>query len=102
MNLVDLALWWGLAYLGIALIRDGNVPIALGAVLVALTTTFVSAAAVNAFLARNEKLWRVLWGVPGQGPAWLPLVLFSLLTKEGGVRGRGGSVPPPGVRHRWR
>ena len=97
MNLVDLALWWGLAYLGIALIRDGNVPIALGAVLVALTTAFVSAAAVNAFLARNEKLWRFLWVVLVQELLRLPLVLYSLVKNDVVWRGRRFRVHPDGT-----
>jgi ceramide glucosyltransferase len=97
MNLVDLALWWGLAYLGIALIRDGDVPIALGAVLVALTTAFVSAAAVNAFLARNEKLWRFLWVVLVQELLRLPLVLYSLSKNDVVWRGRRFRVHPDGT-----
>jgi ceramide glucosyltransferase len=97
MNLVDLALWWGLAYLGIALIRDGDVPIALGAVLVALTTAFVSATAVNAFLARNEKLWRFLWVVLVQELLRLPLVLYSLSKNDVVWRGRRFRVHPDGT-----
>jgi ceramide glucosyltransferase len=97
MNLVDLALWWGLALLGISLIQDGNVPIALGAVLVALTTTVVATAAVNAFLARNEKLWRFLWVVLVQELLRLPLVLYSLFNNDVVWRGRRFRVLPDGT-----
>jgi ceramide glucosyltransferase len=97
MNLVDLAVWWGLGYLGIALMRDGNVPIALGAVLVALATAVVSAAAVNAFLARNERLWRFLWVVLVQELCRLPLVLYSLFDNEVVWRGRRFRVHPGGM-----
>src|SRR3954471_1732488 len=97
MNLVDLALWWGLAYLGISLIRDGNVPIALGAVLVALITAFVSAAAVNAYLAGNETLWRFMWVVLVQELLRLPLVLYSLFKNDVVWRGRRFRVHPDGT-----
>jgi ceramide glucosyltransferase len=97
MNLVDLAVWWGLGYLGIALMRDGDVPIALGAVLVALATAVVSAAAVNAFLARNERLWRFLWVVLVQELCRLPLVLYSLFDNEVVWRGRRFRVHPGGM-----
>jgi ceramide glucosyltransferase len=97
MNLVDLAVWWGLAYLGIALMRDGSVPIALGAVLVALATALVSAAAVNAFLARNDRLWRFLWVVLVQELCRLPLVLYSLVDNEVVWRGRRFRVHPGGM-----
>jgi len=97
MNLVDLALWWGLAYLGIALIGDGNVPLAVGAVLVALTTALVSAAAVNAFLAHNRELWRFLWVVLVQELCRLPLVLYSLVENEVVWRGKRFRVHPGGM-----
>jgi ceramide glucosyltransferase len=97
MNLVDLALWWGLAYLGIALIGDGNVPLGLGAVLVASSTALVSAAAVNAFLAHNEKLWRFLWVVLVQELCRLPLVLYSLVENEVVWRGKRFRVHPGGM-----
>jgi ceramide glucosyltransferase len=88
MNLVDLAVWWSLAFLGIALVRDSMAPIALGSVLVALTTALVSAAAVNVALARNQKLWRFMWVVLLQELFRLPLVLHSLVTNEVVWRGR--------------
>jgi ceramide glucosyltransferase len=88
MNLVDLALWWSLAYLGIALVWNGNVRIALGAVVVALTTALTSAAVVNIALARNQKLWRFIWVVPIQELFRLPLILHSLFTNEVVWRGR--------------
>jgi ceramide glucosyltransferase len=97
MNLVDLALWWGLACLGIALIGDGNVPLALGAVVAAVTTALVSAAAVNAFLAQNRKLWRFLWVVLVQELCRLPLVLYSLFDNEVVWRGKRFRVHPGGM-----
>ncbi len=97
MNLVDLALWWSLVYLGIAVVGDGNVPIALGAVLVALTTALASTAAVNTYLARNEKLWRFLWVVPIQELLRLPSVLHSLVTDEVVWRGRRFRVHADGT-----
>src|SRR3954453_23068998 len=96
MNLVDLAVWWSLAFLGIALVRDSMVPIALGSVLVALTTALVSAAAVNIALARNQKLWRFIWVVLLQELFRLPLVLLSLVTNEVVWRGRGFRVHSDG------
>ena len=71
--------------------------IALGAVLVALTTAFASTAAVNAFLARNAKLWRFLWVVLAQELLRLPLVLHSLFTNEVVWRGRRFRVHPDGT-----
>jgi ceramide glucosyltransferase len=97
MNLVDLALWWGLACLGLALIGDGSVLIALSAVLAALTTAFASAAAVNGYLARNEKLWRFLWVVLVQELLRLPLVLYSLANNDVVWRGRRFHVHPDGM-----
>jgi ceramide glucosyltransferase len=97
MNLVDLAPWWGLAYLGIALVRDGSVPIALSAVLLALATAFLSTAAVNAYLARNRKLWRFLWVVLVQELLRLPLVLYSLFINDVVWRGRRFRVHPDGM-----
>src|SRR3954451_17151439 len=88
MNLVDLAAWWSLAILGIALIRDSMVAIAVGSVFVALTTALVSTAAVNIALARNQKLWRFIWVVLLQELFRLPLVLHSLVTNEVVWRGR--------------
>ena len=97
MNLVDLALWWGLACLGLALIGDGSVLIALSAVLAALTTAFASAAAVNGYLARNGKLWRFLWVVLVQELLRLPLVLYSLANNDVVWRGRRFHVHPDGM-----
>jgi ceramide glucosyltransferase len=97
MNLVDLALWWGLACLGIALIGDGNVPLAIGAVVAAVTTALVSAAAVNASLAHNRKLWRFLWVVLVQELCRLPLVLHSLFDNEVVWRGKRFRVHPGGM-----
>ena len=97
MNLVDLALWCGLTLLGIALFRGGSVPIALGALLAALTTALGSAAAVNAFLARNQRLWRFLWVVVVQELLRLPLVLYSLVNNEVEWRGKRFRVEPDGT-----
>src|SRR4051812_2758070 len=96
MNLVDLAAWWSLAFLGIALIRDSMVAIAVGSVFVALTTALVSTAAVNIALARNQKLWRFIWVVLLQELFRLPLVLHSLVTNEVVWRGRGFRVHSDG------
>jgi ceramide glucosyltransferase len=97
MNLVDLALWWGLAYLGIALVGDGNVPLAIGAVLVASTTALVSAVSVNAFLTHDRKLWRFLWVVLVQELCRLPLALYSLVNNEVVWRGRRFRVHAGGL-----
>jgi ceramide glucosyltransferase len=97
MNLVDLALWWALTCLGVALIGDGDVPVALGAVLVALSTAVLSAAMVNAFLARNEKLWRFLWVVLVQELCRLPLVLYSLVENEVVWREKRFLIHPDGT-----
>jgi ceramide glucosyltransferase len=97
MNLVDLALWWALALLGIALIGDGDVPLALGAVFVASTTAVVSAATVNAFLAHGQELWRFLWVVLVQELCRLPLALYSLVDNEVVWRGRRFRVHAGGL-----
>src|SRR3954454_15255246 len=97
MNLVDLALWWALGLLGIALIAGGSVPLAVGAVLVALTTAFGSAATVNAFLARNRKLWRFLCVVLVQELCRLPLVLYSLVENEVVWREKKFLIHPDGT-----
>ena len=88
MNLVDLALWWSLLYLGLALFSGGNLPIALGLVVVGLTTALFSTVAVNIALARNQKLWRFLWVVVVQELFRLPSVLHSCFTNEIVWRGR--------------
>jgi ceramide glucosyltransferase len=96
-NLVDLALWWSLLYLGIALFQRNNVAIGLGLVLVVVATTLASAAAVNVAFARNGKLWRFLWVVLIQETLRLPLVLYSLFTDEIAWRGRRFRVGPDGT-----
>jgi ceramide glucosyltransferase len=96
MNLVDLALWWSLLYLGIALFQDNNVPIGLGLVLLVLTTAFASVALVNIALARNDKLWRFIWVVLIQELFRLPLVLYSCLGGEIVWRGRRFRVDSAG------
>jgi ceramide glucosyltransferase len=88
MNLVDLALWWSLFYLGVAVFRNGNIPIALGLVFVVLATAFVSTATVNATVARNGKLWRFIWVVLIRELFRLPLVLYSCVRSEITWRGR--------------
>jgi ceramide glucosyltransferase len=97
MNLVDLVLWWSLLYLGIALFQNGNVPIALGLVLVVLATALLSTATVNIAFARNEKLWRFIWVVLIQELLRLPLVLHSFLTDEIVWRGRRFRVDSDGT-----
>jgi ceramide glucosyltransferase len=94
MNLVDLALWWSLLYLGIALFENSNVPIAVALVLGVLTTALVSTATLNIAFAHNEKLWRFIWVVLIQELFRLPLVLYSVITDEivwRGTRFRIGS-----------
>jgi ceramide glucosyltransferase len=97
MNLVDLVLWWSLLYLGIALFQNGNVPIALGLVLVVLATALLSTATLNIAFARNEKLWRFIWVVLIQELLRLPLVLHSVLTDEIVWRGRRFRVDSDGT-----
>ena len=97
MNLVDLALTWGIVYLGIALFQGSEVPVALGPLLVALTTALLSTAAVNTVLARNENLWRFPWVVLVQELFRLPLVLHSLVTDEIVWRGRRFRVHSDGT-----
>jgi ceramide glucosyltransferase len=97
MNLVDLALWWSLFYLGIALWQSSNVPIALGLVLAVLATALLSTATVNIAFARNGKLWRFIWVVPIQELLRLPLVLYSVLTDEIVWRGRRFRVDSDGT-----
>jgi ceramide glucosyltransferase len=57
----------------------------------------VSATAVNAYLARNEKLWRFLWVVLVQELLRLPLVLSSLFNNDIVWRGRRFRVHPDGM-----
>ena len=88
MNLVDLALWWSLFYIGIALFQNSNVSIAIALVLSVLTTSVLSTAIINIAFARNRKLWRFVWVVLIQELFRLPLVLYSCLTDE--IVWRGG------------
>jgi ceramide glucosyltransferase len=97
MNFVDLALWWSLVYLAIALFRDSNVPIAVGSVLVVLTTAVLSTAAVNVGLAGNGRIWRYMWVVPIQELCRLPLVLYSCVTDEIVWRGRKFRIESDGT-----
>jgi ceramide glucosyltransferase len=96
-NLVDLALWWTLLYLGIALFENDGVAIAVGSVVVVLATALASAAVVNMAFARNRKLWRFLWVVLIQELLRLPLVLYSVLTAEIVWRGRRFRVESDGT-----
>jgi ceramide glucosyltransferase len=97
MNLVDLAPWWSLLYLAVALVRDANIAIAVAAVLVAWTTASASAAVVNMVLARNGRLWRFFWVVLVQEVFRLPLLVHSLTTNEIVWRGRRFRVHPDGT-----
>jgi ceramide glucosyltransferase len=97
MNLVDLAPWWSLLYLAIALVQNRNVPIALGLVLVVLTTALGSTAIVNIAFSRNDKLWRFMWVVLIQELFRLPLVLYSCFTDEVVWRGRRFRVDSDGT-----
>jgi ceramide glucosyltransferase len=96
-NLVDLALWWTLLYLGIALFEDDDVAIAVGLVVVVLATALASAAVVNTAFARNGKLWRFLWVVLIQELLRLPLVLYSVSTDEIVWRGRRFRIESDGT-----
>jgi ceramide glucosyltransferase len=96
-HLVDLALWWSLLYLAIALFRNSDVPIALGLVLGVATTAFFSTAVINIAFAHNDKLWRFIWVVLIQELFRLPLVLHSLFTDEIVWRGRRFRVDADGT-----
>jgi hypothetical protein len=97
MNAVDLALWWSILYLCIALGRHDNVPIGLGLVLLVLVAAVASAAAVNVAFSRNRELWRFLWVVLLQEMFRLPLVLHSIFTNEIAWRGRRFRVGSDGT-----
>jgi ceramide glucosyltransferase len=97
MNLVDLALWWSLLYLGIALFQDSSIAIALGSILAILITGFASTLIVNTAFARNEKLSRFVWVVVIQELLRLPLVLYSCVTDEIVWRGRRFRVDSDGT-----
>jgi ceramide glucosyltransferase len=97
MNLVDLALWWSLFYLGITVFRNGDVSIASGLVLLVLATAFISTATVNVTLARNGKLWRFIWVVLIRELFRLPLVLYSCVSSEIVWRGRRFRVESDGT-----
>jgi ceramide glucosyltransferase len=97
MNLVDLALWWSLLYMGIALFSNSDVSIALGLVLAVLTTALISTATVNLAFARNERLWRFMWVVLIQELFRLPLVLYSFFANEIVWRGRRFRVDSDGT-----
>ena len=98
MNVLDLALWWALFYLLIALIRGHNVM--TGVLLLAATaiTSLVSAAIINLNFARDPGLWRFWWTVPLRDLCRLPLLVQSYRTTEFVWRGerfrvsRGGSA----------
>ena len=96
-NLVDLVFWWTLLCLGVALLYQNDVAIAVGAVVVVLATALASAALVNLVLARNGRLWRFLWVVLIQELLRLPLVLYSVFTDEIDWRGRRFRVGSDGT-----
>jgi ceramide glucosyltransferase len=96
-NLVDLALWWSLLYLGIALVSNSGISIALSLVLGVLTTAFASTATVNLVFARNERLWRFMWVVLIQELFRLPLVLYSFFANDIVWRGRRFRVDSDGT-----
>jgi ceramide glucosyltransferase len=96
-NVVDLAFWWSLLYLGIALFQNSGVPSALGLILVVQGMALASTATVNIAFARNGRLWRFIWVVFVQELFRLPLVLYSCLTNEIMWRGRRLHVGPDGT-----
>jgi len=97
MNLVDLALWWSILSLGIALFRQDDIPIAAGMVLGVLATSLLSATVVNMHIVRDEKWWRFLWVVCVQELLRLPLVIHSCLTNEIVWRGRRFRIDADGT-----
>jgi hypothetical protein len=82
MNVLDLALWWTLFYLLIALIRDGNLATGVLLTLAVLAASLLSAVVINMQYGRNEKLWRFLWVVAIREVARLPLLIHSYLSNE--------------------
>ena len=84
-------------YLGIALFQNSKASIAIGLVLLALTTALSSTALVNMTFARNERLWRFIWVVLIQELFRLPLVLYSCCTDEIVWRGRRFRVDSGGT-----
>jgi ceramide glucosyltransferase len=97
MHLVDLAFWWSLLYLGAALLQNRNVPLALGMVLLVITTALVSTVTVNLAFARNKTLWPFIWVVLIQELLRLPAVLYSCCTNEIVWRGRRFRVDSDGT-----
>jgi ceramide glucosyltransferase len=96
-NLVDLALWWSLLYLGIALFQHSGVPLAIGLILVVLAMALASTATVNIAFAHNRRLWPFIWVVFVQELLRLPLVVYSCVTNEIIWRGRRLRVSPDGT-----
>jgi ceramide glucosyltransferase len=94
MSLADLALWWGLLYLGISLFQHRNIPIGIALVLIVLATSLISTTIVNLRFVHNKKLWRFLWVVLIQELLRLPLILHSCLTNEIVWRGRRFRIDP--------
>ena len=82
MNVLDLALWWTLFYLLIAVIRDGNLATGALLTLAVLAASLLSAVVINMQYGRNEKLWRFLWVVAIREVARLPLLIHSYLSNE--------------------
>jgi ceramide glucosyltransferase len=97
MNLVDLAFWWSVVCLGIALVRNSEVPTAIGLVGVVLATALVSTVALNAAFARNGALRRFIWVVLIRELLRLPLVLYSCVSDEIVWRGRRFRVESDGT-----
>jgi hypothetical protein len=97
MNLVDLALWWSLLYLGIAMFQSSKAAIAIGLILLVLATALSSTALVNIAFVRNERLWRFIWVILIQELSRLPLVPYSCLTDEIVWRGRRFRVDSDGT-----
>ena len=101
MSVLDLGLWWGLLYWGLAWLA-GEGP-RLGAYLVGglILASGVSAAVVNVNFARDGNLWRFLWVTAVLEVLRLPLILHSELT-DNILRGDGLPIrhhsatgPPP-------
>jgi ceramide glucosyltransferase len=82
MNVLDLALWWALFYLLIALVRGQGV--ATGVLLLAATaiTSLLSTAIINRNFARARGLWRFWWTVLLRDLCRLPLLVQSYRTRE--------------------
>ena len=97
MNILDLALWWSLFFLLLALIQNDPPTTGILLTLAVLATSLLSAIIIHVKYGHNDRLWRLLWVVLIREVARLPLLIHSYLSNEFVWRGERFRVHSDGT-----